>query len=232
MTETTNKISVPIAIVLAGVLIAGAILFTKGQSPTPSTSDTNKNAEISMRAVSSSDHLTGSPNADLIIVEYSDTECPYCKDFQKTLEQVMATYGKSGQVAWVYRHFPIASLHSKAQKEAEATECAAELGGKAMFWDYINKVFAVTPSNNNLDPAKLITIATDLKLDATAFKACLDSGRHAGRVEADYKDAIASGGTGTPHSIILTKKGIKIPIEGAYSYEQMKQIIDGLLKAK
>ena len=82
------------------------------------------------------------------VVEFSDLECPFCKRFHATMQQTVAAYG--GQVAWVYRHFPIDQLHSKAPKEAEATECAAELGGNDKFWAYTNRLMEVTPANNGL----------------------------------------------------------------------------------
>lgn len=229
---TPNKLIIPIAIIAAGLLVAGAIVITK-MYPTSdtATNDSVKTAkDIKIRPISSDDHILGNPEAEIVIVEYSDTECPFCKAFHSTLQSVIDEYGKDGKVAWVYRHFPISQLHSKAQKEAEATECATELGGKSMFWDYINRLYAITPSNDGLDPAKLVTIATDLKLDKAAFETCLSSGKYKDRVQKDYDEAIAAGARGTPHSIILTKRGDKLPIEGAQSLEDLKGIINSLLK--
>lgn len=229
---STNKLTVPAAIIVAGFLIAGAIYLTQGGAASPSGTATNTpEKEIKMRPVGDSDHILGNPNADIIIVEYSDTECPFCKQFHKTLETIMDEYGKDGKVAWVYRHFPLAQLHSKAPHEAEALECASEVGGKSAFWDYANKIYEVTPSNDGLDPAMLYTIADGLKLDHKAFATCLESGKYKAKVQADYDDAVASGGQGTPHSIIITKKGDKLPLEGAQPLASVKSIIESLLKA-
>jgi len=96
-------------------------------------------------------------NAPVKIVEFSDTECPFCKRFHTTMQQVVKD--SNGQVAWVYRHFPLDQLHSKARKEAEATECAAELGGNEKFWAYLNRLMEVTPANDGLDLAELPVIA-------------------------------------------------------------------------
>src|SRR3989344_4619471 len=149
MEPSTNKLTMPVAIVLAGILIAGAILLSKSVYPksanNPTNPDLGKSQEIKIRPVTDADHILGNPGAEIVIVEYSDTECPFCKQFHKTMNTIMAEYGKEGKVAWVYRHFPIEQLHKKAQKEAEATECAAELGGKSAFWDYINRIFEITP---------------------------------------------------------------------------------------
>ena len=230
--EKQNNLTIPVAIIVAGVLIAGAVFFTNnGKSNVPAANDTAKDTPqetgIVLAPITENDHLLGNPNADIVIVEYSDTECPYCKTFHATMNQVMAEYGKEGRVAWVYRHFPLDSIHPKADKEAEATECAAELGGNNAFWAYINKVFEVTPSNNGLDLAILPDIATEIGLDKTQFEECLASGRHAAKVEAFYQSGIAAGVRGTPLSIIVTTKdGQKYPLSGAQPYQAVKQIID------
>lgn len=226
------NLSVPAAIIFAGIIIGGAILVTKYMPTSPSDSPDTATKKITMEPVTNADHILGNPNADLIIVEYSDTECPYCKEFHKTLHTIIDEYGKDGKVAWVYRHFPIAQLHAKAQKEAEATECATDIGGKAMFWTYTDRIYAITPSNDGLDPAKLYTIAEELGLNKDAFAKCLDSGKFTKKVEAQYQDALNAGANGTPYSIIVTKKGEKIPLEGAYPIEYVRTTIEGLLKGR
>lgn len=230
-----NKLSVPIAIVIAGGLVGGAIYLSNvtaskqmalakvAQLQAPVT-------ETVMRPVTDSDHILGNPNADLIIVEYSDTECPYCKQFNTTMRRVMNEYGKDGKVAWVYRHFPIDSLHSKARKEAEALECANELGGAEKFWAYENMIYDITTSNNSLDPAQLPIIAKNVGLDVKAFNTCLASGKYAEKIEADYQDAVKAGGRGTPNSIIISRDGTKTTVQGAQPYENIKATIDALLQ--
>src|SRR3546814_8173358 len=68
-----------------------------------------------VRPVSGEDHVMGSPDASVKVIEFSDFECPFCKGFHRTMGQVMEEYGQDGKVAWVYRHFPIDSIHSKAR---------------------------------------------------------------------------------------------------------------------
>lgn len=223
--------AVPFAIVVAGGLIAGALYFSNVKTANLVKED--KPAEVKVsdpRKVTSEDHILGNPDAKLVLVEYSDTECPYCKQFHATLIKLMAEYGSDGRLAWVYRHFPIDQLHPKARKEAEALECANELGGVTKFWEYTNMVYDNTPGNNGLDAANLPIYAKAVGLDVTAFNTCLTSGKYAAKVEADYQDAVKSGGRGTPHSIILTKSGKKIPVDGAYPFDQLKAIVDEALK--
>ncbi|OGD66802.1 hypothetical protein A2442_01615 [Candidatus Campbellbacteria bacterium RIFOXYC2_FULL_35_25] len=128
-------------------------------------SETIANQEvINVDPVTADDHILGSPDADVIMVEYSDLECPFCKNFHLTTKQIMAEYGENGQVALVFRHFPLDQLHSKARTEAAATECAAEIGGNDVFWAYLDKVFEITPSNNGLELSKLHDIAVEMDL--------------------------------------------------------------------
>ncbi len=112
-------------------------------------------SKIALDPVTEKDHVFGNRGAELMIVEYSDPECPFCKRFHETMAQVMSEYGKQGKVAWVYRHFPLDAIHSKARKEAEAMECAGELGGNDKFWAYLNKLMEITPSNNQFDASLL-----------------------------------------------------------------------------
>lgn len=230
-----EKIAVPIAIILAGGLIAGALYLSNTKAGTvakPVAQQAGTQATAGkIRPVSGSDHILGNPNAQVIIVEYSDTECPYCKQFHATLHQVINDYGASGKVAWVYRDFPIPQLHPKAPKEAEATECAGELGGPSVYWKYLDEIYAITPSNNGLDTAQLPKIAKDVGLNVDAFNSCLSSGKYAQKVETDRAEAVAAGGNGTPFSVLITTKdGTQTPITGAYPYEQLKPMIDALLK--
>ena len=143
--------------------------------------------------------------------------------------RIMDEYGKDGRLAWVYRHFPIDSIHPKAKKEAEATECVAELGGQEKFWQYTNRIFEVTPSNNNLEPEMLSTLAVEVGIPKVAFETCLASGKYAGKVSDDLEDGIKVGITGTPSSVVLVRGGEPAQITGALPYEQVKALIDAQL---
>lgn len=178
----------------------------------------------------SEDHVRGGRNARILLFEYSDLECPFCKRFHPTAKQIVDTY--KGQVAWVYRHFPLDQIHSKADKEAEAIECANELGGEDGFWKMTDKIFEVTPSNNGLNLDDLSKLAGQVGLDQTKFKNCLDGGKYAAHVEEDYQGGIKAGITGTPGNILLDTKTNKTKlIPGALPFDQFKVAIDDLLKS-
>lgn len=104
---------------------------------------------VDLAPVTGDDYALGDPSAALTIIEYSDLECPFCKTFHATMQRVFDAY--PGQIYWVYRHFPLDSIHPKARKEAEAAECAGELKGNDAFWKYIDTLFEQTPSNNGFD---------------------------------------------------------------------------------
>ena len=225
--DTMQKLAVPFAIVIAGALIAVALYFSNQSSVAGPAAQEPVVAE-KIRGIQSNDHVRGNPNAAVVIVEFSDTECPFCKQFHSTMKQVIDAYGTDGKVAWVYRHFPLTQLHPKAPKEAEALECAAELGGNDIFWKYTDKLYEVTPSNNGLDAAQLPLIAEQVGLSKSAFMTCLDSGKHRARIEKDMNEVVAAGGQGTPHSIVLFA-GEQLPIEGGQPFAVVKNMIDTLL---
>jgi len=179
--------------------------------------------------VTTDDHIRGNKNAKVTLVEYSDMECPFCKRFHPTMQQVMADYGD--KVKWVYRHFPL-SFHANAQKEAEASECAAKLGGNDGFWKYTDKIFEKTTSNGTgfaLD--QLVPLAKEIGLNESKFKSCLDTGEFAQKVKDQITTGTAEGVTGTPGTIIIDAKGGTQLVPGAVPYEQIKPMIEKALSS-
>ncbi len=180
--------------------------------------------------VTKDDRVKGDRNARLALIEYSDIECPFCKRFHPTAQQVIDTY--KGKVMWVYRHYPL-SFHANAQKEAEATECAYAMGGNDAFWKYIDTIYERTTSNGSgfaLDA--LVPLAKEQGLDEAKFKTCLESGKYASLVKEQQDGGTKAGVTGTPGNILLdTKTGATRLIPGAVPFEQVKTVIDEMLKS-
>lgn len=228
---------IPLAIVIAGGLIAGGIYMTGTAKKGTVAGDSIVKQTIVVEPVTSADHVLGDPKtAKVTMIEYSDLECPFCKIYHETLLKIYNENKDSGKIAWVYRHAPIVELHSKSPKEAEATECAAELGGNSVFWKYLTEVFATTPANNGLNPAKLYDFADTVGLNAAAFKTCLDSGKYATKINEQILASKKAGVEGTPYAV-LVMDGKNVPLVdkdgngmGALPYPQMKQIIDQLIK--
>jgi protein-disulfide isomerase len=229
--DNKNSFAVPAAIVISGIVIAIAIVWSVGKS---NTAQVAQGPEAigdleAMREVTANDHVRGDLKAPVMIVEYTDSECPFCKRFHETMQEVMKKY--DGKVAWVYRHFPIPELHSKAQKESEAMECAGKLGGAGMFWNYADAIYAATPSNDGLAASELPKIAGNLGLNVAKFNTCLESGEMADRVNADKVNGESTGGNGTPWSILVAN-GKKYPINGAQPIETVSAMIDEALAAQ
>lgn len=148
------------------------------------------------------------------------------------MKQVTTEYGD--QVAWIYRHFPLDQLHPvKARKEAVASECANEQGGNDAFWKYADRFFELTPSNNQTDVDTVLPqIAKEIGLNEAKFVACLASNKYDAHIEEEVQNAIATGGNGTPWSIVVGPSGKKYPLSGAQPYASVKQLIEIALQGK
>lgn len=229
-----NKLFVPGAIVVAGLIIAGAIFFTgdKGGDAVPQPTGVNNKQEVAkVEPVNDSDHVMGDKDAEIIVIEYSDFECPFCARFHPTMERIMSEYGDSKKVAWVFRHFPLDQIHQDARPAAEASECVAELGGNDAFWAYSKKLFDAQATA--LSTENLRSNAEAVGVNGDDFTACVNSGRHAATVEAQYQSGLklaqSDPSFGTPYSVVLAKDGRQVVIAGAQPYEKVKQAIDSLL---
>lgn len=259
--STENKSLILVGLLFVSVFFNGAMwmkvkMLEKNSGGTGDRTADSKQAaqptqpEIKVDPVSEGDHVRGDRNAKIALIEYSDLECPFCKQFHKTAQRIVDEY--DGQVMWVYRHFPLDNLHPKADKEAEAAECAGDIGSQVLggfvpgnqalpagrqaeveadkFWAMTDKIFEVTPSNNGLNLEDLPKLAEEAGVDQVKFQECLDSGKFAQLVEDDYQSGIRAGVTGTPGNILLdTTTGKTKVIPGAVPFEQVKQAIDAML---
>jgi protein-disulfide isomerase len=226
--ENNDQKQIAGAILIVGVLIAGAILLkdSNPQVVNAPVADNNTLPATSGRDVSQNEHIVGNADAEIVIVEYSDSECPFCKVFHNTMNQIVEE--ADGRVAWVYRHFPIPELHAEAFLQAEATECAWDQGGNDAFWKYTNRIFEVTTSNNGLDKSELPQIAEYTGLDVTTFNECLNSGKFTSKVQADIDAGVKAGVRGTPSSFIIVKGKVIDTIPGAQPYETLKARLDAI----
>lgn len=231
-----------LVVLLVGASFTIGILWTKVQqtqsgnvagtgTPTPSPTAAQPNtpeptAGTELPPISDADHIRGNKNAKIAIIEYSDLECPYCKNFHPTAQQAVDEY--DGQVMWVYRHFPLDQIHPKARKEAEAVECAAKLGGNDSFWTMLDAIYEASP---NIILSDLPTIAGQVGLDINAFTQCLDSGEMANIVQEHYTGGVAAGVRGTPGNFIVnTENGNSTELSGAQPYSRLKSVIDQMLQ--
>ncbi len=234
----SSPLLIPLSILIGFGLIAGAIFFSGGvnsktQQPTVTIPDeTTLQADTikgPVRPVDENDHIRGNPNADIIIIEYSDFDCPFCKSFHETMNKIMNEYGSIGKVAWVYRQFPIVSNHPSAPYIAQASECVAKLGGNEAFWKFSDLVFGERGVNEKTNTSRLTEFAVSSGVGASAFDACVESGTTKALVDEDMADGVNAGVKGTPYSLVLVggQQGV---INGAQPYEYVKSVLDTLTK--
>ena len=157
----------------------------------------------------------GPKTAKVTIVEFSDFQCPYCSRGKKVMEEVVAKYGD--KVRLVFRDFPL-DFHDKAQKAAEAGQCANDQG---KFWAMHDWMF---DNQQTLDIPALKGAAKTMGMDSTAFDSCLDSGKHAALVKKNTKDGQEAGVRGTPAFFV---NGVFL--SGALPFEKFKTEIDRAL---
>ncbi len=217
MNPKPMSMSIPGAIIIAAAILAIAIIYVKKPVVVAPVQDTEK-VEINVAAITTADHILGNPNAPIRIIEFSDPSCPYCKIFHPTMRTLMDQYGPTGNVAWIYRAFPLDKpdpngnvLHPNAGHESQALECAAGIGGDDAFWKFTNRLYEITPSvtgttPEGLDQKELPNIAKFTGLDVVAFNECLTSGRFKDKVEAQFMDGVNTGVSGTPSNVLVLSK--------------------------
>lgn len=160
------------------------------------------------------DPQLGPNDAPITIIEFSDYECPFCKRFhEETFFRLLDAY--EGQIRFVYRDFPLASIHSNAIPAAEAANCARE---QEAFWEFHDLLFGLS---QGLSRDAYLSYARSLGLDEAAFEACLDSRRYQEEVEDDYNFAARLGVRSTPTFFING-----LPLVGAQPFEVFQQVID------
>ncbi len=152
----------------------------------------------------------------VVIEEFSDFECPFCGRAFPTVDRILDEYGD--QVEFVYKHFPLTSIHPRAQKAGEASECARDQG---KFKEYHDKLFQ---NQRALEITNLKQYAADLGLNTDKFNSCLDNSDKASVVNNDLAEGRQRGVTGTPTFFINGQK-----LVGAQPFENFKAVIDAQL---
>ncbi len=215
----------PGAIVLAGLIISIALYAIR----TEETPKLGAGDPALARPVNPADRIIGNPEAKVVLVEYADIDSAYSKQFQATLQQVMSEYAAGGEVAWVYRHFPLLDQHAGAASHAEAAECAGFLGDDDAFWRFIDALQAAAPGESQFPVAGYAGIATQLGLPLSDFETCLTNGRFTKKVYEDSTDAMQAGAEGAPYTVLLVDGQDPVGIQGALPYEDLKRVINEAL---
>jgi protein-disulfide isomerase/rhodanese-related sulfurtransferase/uncharacterized membrane protein len=205
------------AIVLAALIVGiPAFYFLSRHGELSKTVEAASDAVIRERLIRPESHVSGDPLAPVTIVEFADFQCPACGQEQEVVGEIRQKYGN--QLRWVFRQFPIASLHEHAEAAAVASECAADQG---KFWEAVNKFY---DHQTDLSNDALRRYAAELGLDMGRFNQCLSSQATLGRVRRDLDDAHALGVRGTP-AFFVNQRAISKPP----TVEELAQVIDQAL---
>ncbi len=219
------ELSQPVAIVIAGIIIAGAILLTHYFQPTTNTGASASNslpANVNVPPPSSSDHIIGSPNAPIVLIEYSDFQCPYCQLIYPTLKQIVSE--SNGQIAWVMRNFPLYQIHPQAEAAANAAECIAEQAGNTGYWKFADADFN---NQSNIGPAFFSQEAQSIGVNMQQYNACVSAKKYQSLIDSQEQVAEGAGGNGTPYTIVYGH-GQSVPISGALPYSTIMSVIQGV----
>ncbi len=201
-----------------GALLSGALSFADfqqeieyylagGQPPT-------------MEVAADSYRSMGQADAPVVVTEFSDYQCPACGAIaREVIPEFIKRYVDTGMVRFVFREFPLSSIHPNAQKAAEAAVCAGQQG---QYWEMNEKLFATQEDWSSGDPSAAFKgYAQDLGLDAKTFGDCLDSGAAAATVKADLMAGEMAGVNATPFFFIGD-----FPIRGGLPIDTMGRIIE------
>lgn len=227
--------AVPIAIIVGFAMIALAIFFTNKNEPVPSqvtqqTDSTQRQpaATSVVPPINERDYVRGNPNAPIVMIEYSDYECPFCKEYHSVMSQIMDEYGVTGKIAWVYRQFPLAQLHPNATKLSEAGLCVGEIAGNTAFWNFTDLIFNSRDIDAPTNITKLPQYVAEVGVDQTAYVECINSGRMEASVLASAEEGFRIGARGTPYTILMVGDQEAV-IDGAKPYEVVKAIVQNLI---
>lgn len=228
------KISTPIAILVGALMLSLSHITYATILASQGTGGGAKQLEMFKgRAIDKTDLATGKANSDVIIVEYSDTECPFCAQVHPTMKKLQEEY--ASKVAFVYRYFPLTQIHPNAFDEARALYCVGTIAGAQKRRDYINEMFTYKTSKQNmtLPVGGRESLAKNIGIDEKLFTSCMQGPESGTVVTASIQEGVAAGVEGTPATFVLVKnkKGYEVVslVGGARPYEYFKAVIEEAL---
>lgn len=168
-----------------------------------------------------SDHVKGNIESKVVLIEYSDLQCPACKVYHPVLKKLNEDF--KGKIAFAYRHFPLRGIHKYSDISAQAAEAASY---QNKFWEMADKLFDEQDkwSAENYPKDLFIEYASSLGLDVEKFKKDLDSNQLKDKIEKDYQSGIKAGVNATPTFFL---NGIKL--DNPRTYEEFKGILENAL---
>ena len=210
--------SLPGAIIIAAIIIAGAIFMNKSSS---FSGDSETDPLDLVSDVTDADVVRGNEKAEITIIEYADFSCHFCAQYHPTLQRIVGE--SEGRIRWVYRHLPIFN-----REAAVASSCVARLGGDELFWKYADMLYVNT---DKFSADFYRAGATELGIDGESYDKCLRDPLLGSKIDREFAQArLLLGFNATPYTILIDKEGRKFSFAGALPYAELSTAIDGLAK--
>ncbi|MEZ4102994.1 MAG: thioredoxin domain-containing protein [Candidatus Paceibacterota bacterium] len=215
-----NTISIANSIVVAGVLVALAIVFSSsGKTVVDSSNKTNDN--LAIEEVTEEDFIKGDKNAEITVVEYSDFSCSFCARYHPTMKRLVEEF--DGKVRWVYRHLPIFN-----KPAAVASSCVGNILGDESFFLYADKLFE---NQKDINQDFLKKEALVLGVNESDYDTCINDQALNDKISRDFtKIRVLAGFNATPHTVIIDSDGNMYPFSGALPYEEVSALVESFLK--
>jgi protein-disulfide isomerase len=197
------KLSTPAAIIVAACILGishiGYAYVIRSSSPS------TKENIFGGKQIDKTDYVYGKKDASVIVIEYSDPECPFCVKLHPIIKDIKEKY--KDKVAFVYRHFPLTQIHKHAYDEARAIACAGRVNGEKGFYEYLNNLFDYKSANKTSELPLNGTndIAKNIGLDIQKFSSCMDKEDTGQEVIDEQADGLNAGVQGTPTTFVLVK---------------------------
>lgn len=204
--------------------MGGALVISKLQKGTPNTEVTPASL-ATIPLLNTEDHFLGNPKAPIVIIEYSDYDCPFCGGYFNNMKKIVEELGKGGRLVWVHRHMPLYQIHETAREKAQVAECSAEIGGEEKFWKVSEALYKDTLAKGGKNP---VDIALEAGLPMTELEKCLADEKYLPKVLAQYDEAFTAGARGTPFTVII-KGEERLKLEESLAYFELRKLIESLL---
>lgn len=225
------RLTTPVAIILAALLISVSHITYGFMISKPSSNQVLE--AFKGKPIDNSDLATGKTDSKIVVVEYSDTECPFCAQLHPTMKKLQEEY--ASKVSFVYRYFPLTQIHPNAFDEAKAAYCVGKIGGAKKRIDYLDEMFTykIGKQNMTLPKGGKESLAKNIGIDIKLFNECLLEPESADVINASIQDGVTAGVRGTPATFVLIKKkkGYEVVslVDGARPYEYLQAVIEEAL---
>lgn len=238
-------ILVVVAILVSGIMISASILYVAvsggiaingGATGTDALAqggtEDPQSAEVTLLE---DDPFIGSEEAQVVMIEFSDYECPFCQRYHlNTYPEIKSAYIDTDRIGYVWKDFPLSFHDPLATDQAVAAQCVMRLEGSEKYFEYADKIFNTTETGGNgMEESQLNDLAVEIGVNKEAFDACADNDETLAKVEANIEAGAAAGISGTPGFVIgVIEEGVVRGevVSGALPFANFQEVIDRYLE--